>query len=144
MSTNQPNNQATGQGTPPENTDWHTARHQRREERRLARDGGGWIGGAILIVVGVVILLQNFTTFTLYNWWALFILLPAVGAFGNAWRIYQADGRLTASARANLIGGIILTMVAAIFLLNLNWTILGPVLLILTGLGFVLNAFLPG
>ncbi len=124
----------------------YTSRQQRREERRAARAnsmGGSWILGAILIVIGVIIMLQNYTSFTLNNWWALFILIPAIGAFGTTWRIYQNQGRLTASARASLIGGIVLTMVTAIFLFNLNWSILGPVLLMLAGVGLILNVILP-
>jgi hypothetical protein len=123
-------------------------RWRRREERRAARggrSGGAWIGGAILIALGIIFLLQNLGAATLENWWALFILIPAVGAFGNAWRSYQAaGGHLTASARGSLIGGFALTMVAAIFLFNLSWGLLGPLLIILVGIGLLLNAFLPG
>lgn len=124
--------------------DARTARRQRIAERRAGRSGSSWIVGGVLILAGIFIMLQNLTSFRLENWWALFILIPAVGAFGNAWRAYQSDGRLSAPARASLIGGVILTMVTAIFLLGLNWTILGPVLLILAGLGLLLNAVLPG
>jgi hypothetical protein len=35
-------------------------------------------------------------------------------------------------------------MVAAIFLFDLNWTVLGPVLIVLAGLGLLLNVILPG
>jgi hypothetical protein len=120
------------------------ARRQRLEERRAGRFGGSWVVGAVLILVGILIMFPNLTTFSLQNWWALFILIPAVGAFGNAWRTYQSDKRLSTAARASLIGGFILVMVAAVFLLNLNWTILGPVLLILGGLGLLANTALPG
>jgi hypothetical protein len=124
-------------------------RQQRREERRAARGGrlsSGWIGGGLLIVIGVAFLLQNLGALTLGgNWWALFILIPAVGAFAAAWRSYQnAGGHLNAAARGSLIGGLILTMVAAIFLFNLNWGLLGPVLLVLAGIGILLNTSLPG
>jgi uncharacterized membrane protein YjjP (DUF1212 family) len=90
------------------------------------------------------ITLQNLTSFSLENWWALFILIPALGAFGNAWKSYQSSKHLSAPVRASLISGIILTMVAAIFLLNLNWAIIGPVLLILAGAGLLINVMLPG
>ena len=89
-------------------------------------------------------MLQNLTSFYFENWWALFILIPAAGAFGNAWRTYRSSQRSTAPARASLISGIVLTMVAAIFLFNLNWTVIGPVLLILAGLGLLINVILPG
>jgi hypothetical protein len=123
------------------------AREMRREERRVGRGdrpGGGLIAGAVLVVVGAVLLAQNFGITTLDNWWALFILIPAVGALGNAWRSYQAaGGRLTTGARGSLIGGLVLLMVTAIFLFNLNWGLLGPIVIILAGVGLLLNTFLP-
>jgi cation transport ATPase len=127
----------------PENYDRQSVRRQRIEERRAGRSGS-WVAGAILILIGVFIMLDNLAGITLENWWALFIMIPALGAFGNAWRAYQNDGRLSGQARASLISGVILTMVTAVFLLSLNWTILGPVLLILAGVGILLNVLLPG
>jgi predicted secreted protein len=123
--------------------DRRAARRERIAARRAGRSSS-WVVGAVLILVGIFIMLQNLTAFQLNNWWALFILIPAVGAFANAWRTYQNGGTLSAPARASLISGFILTMVAAIFLLNLNWTILGPVLLILAGVGLLINVALPG
>jgi hypothetical protein len=137
------NNPSNHPESTPEVYDRHAARRQRIAERRAGRSGS-WVVGAVLILVGIFLILDNLTGFTLENWWALFILIPALGAFGNAWRVYQQDQRLSALARSSLISGFILTMVAAIFLLNLNWTILGPVLLILAGVGFLVNVVLPG
>lgn len=123
------------------------ARRRRREARASARGsraGGGWLLGAILIAAGGILMLQNFGTVVISNWWALFILIPAVGAFGNAWRSYQnAGGRLSGSARGSLISGLVLTLVAALFLFNLDWGTFGPILLILGGLGLLLNVVLP-
>ena len=144
MNANQQNTQLENNESLPENNDRRAARRQRLEDRRAGRYGGSWIVGAILILVGIVIMLQNLTSFYFENWWALFILIPAAGAFGNAWRTYRSSQRLTAPARASLISGIVLTMVAAIFLFNLNWTVIGPVLLILAGLGLLINVILPG
>jgi hypothetical protein len=132
----------------PEYPDRLTRRQRRWEQRREARAarlGGPWVAGVILIVLGILILLQNLNLFTLHNWWALFILIPAAGAFGAAWKTYQdVGGRLTAGARGSLVAGLILTMVSAVFLFNLEWSILGPVLIILAGLGLLLNTLLPG
>ena len=127
----------------PENFDRQSTRRQRIEERRAGRSGS-WVAGAVLILIGIFIMLDNLAGISLENWWALFIMIPALGAFGNAWRAYQNDGRLSGPARASLISGVILTMVTAVFLLGLNWTILGPVLLILAGVGILLNVLLPG
>ena len=140
---NQQDNSPENEESQPEYYDRSAARRQRIEARRAGRSGS-WVAGAILILIGIFIMLNNLTGFTLENWWALFIMIPALGAFGNAWRAYQNDGRISGQARASLISGIILTMVTAVFLLNLNWTILGPVLLILAGVGILLNVALPG
>jgi hypothetical protein len=118
-------------------------RHMRREARR--QGGSPLIGGLVLIALGLIFLLQNFGGMYLQNWWALFILIPAVGAFSNTWRVYQeTGGHLTAPARGSLIIGLVLSMVTAIFLFNLNWSLLGPALLILAGIGVLINAALPG
>ena len=147
MSDNTPNPDPTNTQPQPETLDRHAARHQRREERRAARgagNGGAWVGGVVLIVLGIVFLLQNTGAFSLENWWALFILIPALGAFGRARSNYQdAGGRLTAAVRSALMGGVVLTVVAAAFLFNLNWGLLGPVLILLAGIGLLINGLLP-
>jgi hypothetical protein len=119
--------------------------YETRRERRARRRGGegAWIIGAVLVVLGVVFFLQNMGAVNLKNWWALFIMIPALGCFGDAWRSYQnADKRLTSKARGSLFVGVLLTMVSAAFLFSLNWTYLGPILIILAGAGLLLNAFL--
>lgn len=118
--------------TPPEN-------RERRYSRRF--HSGGWVGGAILIALGIFLLLQNLTGFTLNNWWALFILIPAVGALAKAWESYQdAGGRLTAEARSSLFGGGILILVAAIFLFGLSWSLFGPLLMVLAGISLLADS----
>ncbi|HUV14957.1 MAG TPA: hypothetical protein VMW28_00150 [Pelolinea sp.] len=110
--------------------------------RRFRRLSSPWVGGAALILIGLVFLLQNTTGFYLNNWWAFFIMIPAVSAFGNALRGYQnADRKFTSSVRSSLIGGLVMTMIAAIFLFNLDWLILGPAILILAGIGLLLSSF---
>jgi hypothetical protein len=128
-------------------TDWRSQRAERREQRHAAREerranrGGSWIIGAALVVLGAIFLIQNLTGYSLQNWWALFILIPAIGSFASAWRIYQANGqRLTTAVRGPAIGGLILTLVALIFLLGLNWGTLWPVFIIVGGLALLLNA----
>jgi len=114
------------------------------EETRPARGRGGWVGGAVLILLGVIFLLQNTGMFHLQNWWALFILIPALTAFGSAWNSYRsAGGRFNAAARGSVIGGLLLTAVAAIFLFGLDWGRMWPVFLIVGGLTLLLNALIP-
>ena len=110
---------------------------------RHGKTNPSWIGGAILMLVGVIFLIQNLTNFSLNNWWALFILIPAVSSFNRAYRVYTADGRFSANARGALIGGLVFTFVAFVFLFNLNFGTLWPVFLILGGIGLLINAVLP-
>lgn len=125
-----------------------TSRWEERRQRRAARGSsttGTLVLGAILIIIGIVFLLQNMGIFDLDNWWALFIMIPAVAAFESAWKEYQAaDSHLNSRARGSLILGFILTMVTVVLLFELNWTVLGPILIILVGIAILTNALLPG
>lgn len=109
--------------------------------RPAKRDNNAWIAGLVLIGIGVIFLLNQFTGFELNNWWALFILIPALGAFGNAFRTRQANGSFGKEGRGSLIGGLILTFVASIFLFELDWGQVWPVFLILAGVGILLSGF---
>ena len=112
-------------------------------ERNRDKNGMPWIGGVVLIIVGVVFLLRQVSGFELNNWWALFILIPAVGSFGSAWRAYQNAGRkFTSTVRGSLIGGLMMMLIAAIFLFNLNWALFFPAILILSGIGLLASSFL--
>ena len=130
----------------PEPIDRHAARTQRREERLADPSrAGGWVAGLVLIVLGAMFLMRNTGSFDfpLQNWWALFILIPAVGAFDTAFRTYRAAGnQLTAPARGSLLVGLVLTFVSAMFLFNISWTFFGPVLIILVGIAIIFNSIL--
>lgn len=102
-----------------------------------------WVFGLILIGLGALFLLQNLGVFSLDNWWALFILIPAFSSFGNAYRMYRRDGQLTAAARSSIFGGLIMTFIAAVFLFNLDFGRYWPVLLILGGLAALFSGLFP-
>ncbi len=122
------------------------ARAQYRAERRAARytGGGALIGGMALVAFGVIILLQNMGLVQLHNWWALFILIPALGSFATAYGAYRTNGgRLNALVRGSFMGGLLLTAIALVFLLGLDFSLLLPVILIGAGLGMLLNTLLP-
>jgi hypothetical protein len=144
----QPNEPASN--SQPVYQDWRDVRRaerqQWREQRRAWRRSGegAWIGGAVLILLGVIFLLQNLNGFRLDNWWALFILIPAVVSLTTAWNLYHQTGQLTRSGRSALLGGLVLLLITAVFLFNLNWNLFLPLLLILLGLGMLLNSLLPG
>lgn len=102
------------------------------------------IGGIVILLVGVFFLLQNFGVgfFQLHNWWALFILIPAIAILSNAYRAYNAAGRqVTYYVRNQIVGGLLILAVALIFLLGMDWGRLWPVFLIVIGIGVMLNAF---
>jgi hypothetical protein len=134
---------------PPTYHDWREQRHAERmarHEARWQRQAGrpyGWIGGAFLILLGVIILLQNMGIRFLANWWALFILIPAFWAFVGAWNIYQDNRRITQGVVSSLTIGILLTILALSFLLNLAFGLFWPVLLIVGGLVLLLAGFFP-
>ena len=130
---------------PPANQDWRELRRAERAERRARRGSSGtpWIGGVILILLGVIFLLQNVRGFYLNNWWALFILIPAVGSFAAAWNGYRDAGRLDRRARGALISGCVFLLITAAFLFNLNWGLVLPILLIVWGVSLLLSSLVP-
>ena len=93
-----------------------------------------WIAGGVLILAGVVFLLTNVAGVSLRNWWALFILIPAIGSLWTAYTMFRRnEGRFTAASRGPLVGGVVLLAVSAMFLFNLDWGKAWPVLLIVAG-----------
>ncbi len=111
-------------------------------EERNDSHSNNWLGGVILIAIGVIFLFSNISGFYLHNWWALFILIPAIGSFGKAWNGYRENGRLNGEARGGLIGGLILTLVASAFLFDLDWGMIWPLFLIIGGVGALLGGWL--
>jgi hypothetical protein len=135
--------------SPPAYHDWREqrraermARHEARWRRRAGRPYG-WIGGAILILLGIVFLLQNLGIPFLINWWALFILIPAFWAYVAAWEIYQDHGLLTRGVAGSLTAGILLTVLSLVFLLNLAIGLFWPALLIVGGLALLATGLMP-
>lgn len=114
---------------------------QRRSWRRDRNPG--WVGGGILILLGLIFLVKNMTGWELNNWWALFILIPAFSSFSRAYWMYRNDGRLSQAARGPLLGGFVLTFVSLAFLFNIGFGAFWPVLLIVGGLLLLVNAVLP-
>jgi hypothetical protein len=101
-----------------------------------------WAVGGVLILIGVIFLLKNVMGFSLNNWWALFILIPAFGSLATAWGMWEKGGRkFSAAVRGPLIGGVILVAIAVVFLLELDWGTIWPVFLIIAGGVTLLTAF---
>jgi hypothetical protein len=96
-----------------------------------------WTGGAILIGLGLVFLLSNLEIISLHNWWALFILMPAIVTFSHGWRSYREHGRFTHEARGQFTGSAILFLVAGTFIFGWSWALIWPCFLIIGGLGAI-------
>ena len=114
------------------------------ETRRGALDrrrgDNRWLGGVVLISIGLFLLLGNILPFAFFgNWWAIFILIPAFYSFQRAWRAYQQDGAMSPRVRSNLVGGMMVGAVGFIFLFGLNLGRWWPVLLIIGGVGILLR-----
>lgn len=122
----------------PEETprDLDAGRHERH------RTDAPWIGGVVLLLMGFVFLLQNLgvSFVVLENWWALFILIPAVSALSRAWGSYRRTGRLDQAVIGSAIGGLAILMVALTFLIDLEWDLIWPTFLILAGIGALISA----
>ena len=103
---------------------------------------GGVVVGLVIIGLGLVFLVTNLTGFQLTNWWALFILIPGIASFFNAWNAYREDGRWSKRARGGILGGTVVILVAFVFLFNLDWGQVWPVFLILVGLSVLFGAWL--
>lgn len=97
--------------------------------------------GLALIVVGVLFLLRNYLGVPIDNWWAVFILIPAVGALWSAWIVWRTTG-LAYAAAGPFTGGVFFLAVAGIFLFELEWGRVWPVFLVIAGLGALLPSIL--
>jgi hypothetical protein len=77
-----------------------------------------------------------------FNWWALFIVIPALGSFWAAGQaMSHSGGRINAAARGSLGGGLIILTVALMFLLGLDWGLCWPLMLIVPGVAIFINGF---
>ncbi|MEI6308250.1 MAG: hypothetical protein WCP58_01230 [bacterium] len=134
-----PANQVSPPPPPPPPPSWSS--HESWQATRRHRHGGsGWIWGLGLLALGVIFLLQNLGIFTLNNWWAIFILIPAVGSFATMVSSIQERGRFTSAAGGSLIGGLMLTFVALIFFFSWDWGKVWPFFLIIIGIGALISA----
>ncbi|MCA9920336.1 MAG: hypothetical protein KC445_20410 [Anaerolineales bacterium] len=113
--------------------------HFEETPRQVQRDKGSTTWGLVLIGLGIFFLVTRVGGFFIQNWWALFILIPSFHNLNEAWQSYQANGRLTQHARHSLMGGLLIGMVAVFFLFNVGWNLFWPLVLILLGIGALLN-----
>jgi len=101
----------------------------------------GMTAGMILIAVGFIFLLMQFSNFSINNWWALFILIPVVFAWNHAIRSSIEAGQFTNEAAQALAGSLFPLFVAVIFLLNWDWGRVWPGFIILVGINALVNTW---
>ena len=95
--------------------------------------------GLSLVALGVGVLVLNGFKGSLENWWALFILLPAFALFYGGRAINRrADGRLSFLARFNFAIGTLVLVVAVMFLINLDWSVWWPLMLMTPGFSMLI------
>lgn len=107
------------------------------------KDGPPWIAGGVLLLMGLLLLVSRITGAPFNNWWALFILIPALGSLYVALTNYSRVGAMTEAVRKPLTGGLILLLVSVIFLFDLDWGAFWPFLLIIAGGLMLLTALWP-
>lgn len=109
-------------------------------ENKSTKDNGSIIGGLVLIALGVIFFSQNFGVMQFQNWWALFILAPAVVVFWQAYQAYlEAGHRVTQKVWGLAAGGLVPSVIGLIFLFNLNFGTLWPLILIAAGIASMLR-----
>ena len=123
------------------NWDQNTAEKPKRDERQNSGPDT-WdnpqmrvIGAVALIGLGVIFLLRQYgVDIPLFqNWWAFFILIPGIGALWTGYNMYNRAGTWTQEAQGAVGGGVVITLIAFIFLLNLDWGKVWPLFLIVPG-----------
>ena len=109
------------------------------QERRLRHRYWGGLGmGFVVIAVGVIFLLRNlgidlpFLQF--HNWWAVFILIGALGPLSYALQRWHELGRVDGLVLHSLLSALVILLVASFFLLDLSWERWWPLFVIYGGL----------
>jgi len=101
-----------------------------------ARRGLSWLdlGGVTLLLLGVVFMAVNlFGVRQLENWWSVFILLPGILFLGLGKGMWRGDGRFAFLPRLSTGLGIILVTIALMFVLELNWAVWWPMMIMMPG-----------
>lgn len=91
-----------------------------------------------VISIGMLFLLGNLgydlAFFRRGNWWAWFILIGALAPLIGAWETWRRRGRIDSDVLHYVLASGAVVLVAAMFLLALDWTVWWPLFVILGGL----------
>lgn len=93
---------------------------------------------AAVIAVGVIFLMSNLGVKIPFldnsNWWAWLILIAALQPLARAYEVFRERGKVDAQAVYSLLVAAAIILVAAMFLLGLDWQVWWPLFVILGGL----------
>lgn len=104
------------------------------------KKSSGVIWGLIFIIGGIILFTQQLGWLgPRYNWWALFILVPALASFGGAFTAFQETGKFNAGVRGGIGGGIVLLTLSFMFLIGLDWAKWWPLMVLAGGLSIFLE-----
>lgn len=97
----------------------------------------GWALGVAIIAIGAILLARNlgidFFFLEFDNWWAIFILLAAIGPLQHAYSTFMREGFTNPVANSLVTTGAIV-FVALLFLMDLSFMVWWPVFVIIGGL----------
>lgn len=111
-----------------------------QDSRRSRRRSSGVFWGLVLIAVGIIIFAQQTGLVSgQFNWWALFILIPAFGSLGAAFSGFQSSGKFNAAVRSGIGGAVILLTLAFMLLFGVDWAVYWPLMVIAAGFSFFIN-----
>lgn len=109
------------------------------QTRRLTKSYA-W-SGVFLLIIGLAFFMKNAGFISgRFNWWAFFILLPAIFFLNAATSSMQNSGYFSLSVRTSSAIGLISLTVAVMFLLNLDWSIWWSLMLIVPGFMIMINS----
>jgi hypothetical protein len=110
------------------------------ETRRPQR---GWTAaslgiGLVIIAVGIFFLLYNFNVrlpfMRHHNWWALFILIAAIGPLTQAGQAWRRAGGFDANVLHALTSTAVIVTISLFFFFSVSWNLWWPIFVIYGGL----------
>lgn len=106
----------------------------------LFREGIKWFALFGSCALAIFVLVQIFGALKVSNWWAMLLTLPAVAAFVDAHRAFRAShNEFTSQVCGAVLGGLVLVGVALAFLLDVDWHLFLPLVLLLGGATLLLT-----
>ena len=106
----------------------------------LFHEGMKWFALFGLSALAVFVLIQIFDWLKISNWWAMVLTLPAVAAFVDAHKAFNMSHKeFTSQVCGAVLGGLLLIGVTIALLLNLDWHLFLPLVVLLGGAALLLT-----